>query len=471
MWPSPRAGIVVLDYRDPKGSDDGIWLFDLATGERKQFIALDGEHERWSVGLTESRFALSPDGRALAACQFFGDGKTKVISGQRQTVWDLPGGTIRWNESVNTLSRLPTTFLSFDPSGAFLALARRGSRDVEILDAANGKELTSYHTQDWSQIGTLRSDGKRLLIGQQSGWVQQTGFPISPDTKADRRYGHAWNGDPFANRDVTDVGYSPDGTLIYSAGRDGVIEVRDADTMNQIRLWRGHEGVVVRARFLADGRHLVSAGVDRDRARFWDVATGREAAKLNQFDDGDWLVTTPDGFFDGSPAGREKVIYRVGGGRTVVPVDRFFQDFYWPGLLSRILKGERPAADVKLGEQKPPSIKLLSPKESGATTAAEIALEAEVTDEGGGIAGPWLVHNGTCALRRQQDRKARPRLEADLHLAAGPRREPHRSARRQRRRLLAERAGRRGATFRPGAAARAVRTCWPWASVNMPTAG
>src|SRR5205807_10417797 len=110
-------------------------------------------------------------------------------------------------------------------------------------------------------------------------------------------------------------------------------------------------------------------------------ATGDELARLITLDGGlDWLVCTPDGLFDGSPGGRDQVSYRVGGGLNIVPVDRFFKDFYRPGLLATLWRGDRVQAEGKLGQQLPPSIKILSPKQSGVIEAAEVTIEAEVTE-------------------------------------------------------------------------------------------
>ena len=39
---------------------------------------------------------------------------------------------------------------------------------------------------------------------------------------------------------------------------------------------------------------------------------------------------------------------------NVVPVDRFFQDVYYPGLLAAIWRGERPLPEVQIGESLPP---------------------------------------------------------------------------------------------------------------------
>jgi hypothetical protein len=54
----------------------------------------------------------------------------------------------------------------------------------------------------------------------------------------------------------------------------------------------------------------------------------------------DWLVVTPDGFFDGSDTGiLSLVAWRVGD--RVYPPERFSSSYYTPGLLAEIFSGER----------------------------------------------------------------------------------------------------------------------------------
>lgn len=76
-----------------------------------------------------------------------------------------------------------------------------------------------------------------------------------------------------------------------------------------------------------------------------------------------------------------------------MPVDRFFKDFYRPGLLAAVMRGERPKPEVDFAALTPPAVRIVSPK-PGDTDAptAEVVVEAE--DNGGGAQTPWLKHNG-----------------------------------------------------------------------------
>ena len=159
----------------------------------------------------------------------------------------------------------------------------------------------------------------------------------------------------------------------------------------------GHTGAVTGGFMSNNFRNAITSS-DDGTIRLWDIATGEQVCSLLSFGEGkDWLVVTPEGLFDGSPGGREKVMYRVGDGLDVVPVDRFFQDFYYPGLLAAIWRGERPMPGMDFSEtaqQTPPKIRILSPKQGGAVDAGEVTLEVELTEQGGGIKGPFLRQNG-----------------------------------------------------------------------------
>jgi WD40 repeat protein len=59
----------------------------------------------------------------------------------------------------------------------------------------------------------------------------------------------------------------------------------------------------------------------------------------------DWLVTSPAGFFDGTPAAWDRGLWRFEDNTfRFAPIEIFFRNYYLPGLLPKILSGTLPEA-------------------------------------------------------------------------------------------------------------------------------
>ena len=87
--------------------------------------------------------------------------------------------------------------------------------------------------------------------------------------------------------------------------------------------------------FRPDGRLLVTACRDDGTARLWDVAGGKELARIISIQNREnWLIFTPEGAYDGSEGGRGRVAFRVGDGLDVQPATASQQP--QPGLLRTI---------------------------------------------------------------------------------------------------------------------------------------
>ena len=76
------------------------------------------------------------------------------------------------------------------------------------------------------------------------------------------------------------------------------------------------------------------------------MGNGELVGQLRALQNGDWLVTTPSGLFDGSPGGWRQLAWRVGDGMSVLPGELYFNEFYQPGLLGDLLGG-RPVRQVR----------------------------------------------------------------------------------------------------------------------------
>jgi len=72
---------------------------------------------------------------------------------------------------------------------------------------------------------------------------------------------------------ITDIIYSPDGSLIATASKDGNVRLWDAANGSSVRTISGHNGGVNSIAFSPDGALLASGSDDRT-AKLWNVADG-----------------------------------------------------------------------------------------------------------------------------------------------------------------------------------------------------
>ncbi|HZI88346.1 MAG TPA: caspase family protein, partial [Pyrinomonadaceae bacterium] len=131
-----------------------------------------------------------------------------------------------------------------------------------------------------------------------------------------------------------------------------------------------------------DGNFVIS-GTDEGSINVWDALSATlKATLVSMPNSDDWLVATPDGLFDGSPESWNLMLWRFDGSTfNVLPVESFFNEFYYPGVLADILSNKNPTApsDIVQKDRRQPRINLKIGNGTPNANSRNIDVELEVT--------------------------------------------------------------------------------------------
>jgi WD40 repeat protein len=307
------------------GSNDGtLRIWDMATGETVQaltgynppawwpaitfgadsstlFTYYGAEVETWdaATGALQSTLPVSITSHTNRRNIDFHAGQNLLAVGGTDgvQVWDMAQ-----LEPVLTLDHGLTP--TFNADGTQLALGAGPA--LHILDALTGEELNVMDVVE-SNIGPQAviwsPDGMRLayrILPTVFVWDIATESQIYYRPTPVHLNTIAWAGDYLAGGDsafydagghvylwdaetgeliydmtghtnmVWDVAFSPDGSLLASAGRDGTIRVWDTSTGQEVAVLSGHNDEAYALDFSPDGSLLASAGMD-GTVRVWGV--------------------------------------------------------------------------------------------------------------------------------------------------------------------------------------------------------
>jgi WD40 repeat protein/uncharacterized caspase-like protein len=332
--------------------------------------------------------------------------------------------------SAGTMGRTVTS-LAFSPDGKTLAtggVESKANIDIAAMmsgavsGGSSGKRPKGSKTQNPAD---LMKDLKVEAVGQVKIWDVATGQEIG------KLQGHG--------RAVDKLAFSRDGKFLATGGTDNTIKIWDLAAKRDLITLTGHTANIESLDFSPDGRLLASASEDGSTF-LWDAKTGEHLLTLISLDDGgEWMVVTPQGLFDGTPVSWNQILWRYNQETfNVAPIEWFFNEFYYPGLLSDIFLGKRPrvAQDVSKKDRRQPIVKLSlpGPQAPDATIASRtVKVKIDVTDaptdkdnpQGAGARDVRLFRNGSLVKVWHGDvLQGEPSvsLEEEITVTAGPNR-------------------------------------------------
>ncbi len=287
----------------------------------------------------------------------------------------------------------------------------------QATNQKRGKNQPPPNTDDFLKNLKIETTGQLVLWNPANG--QQLGTI---------KYGKA----------ITNVAFSRDAKLIASAGNDNAIKIWDVASQRELKTLIGHTAGIESMDFSPDGKLLASASEDGSTF-LWDATTGEHLLTLISLDDGgEWMVVTPEGLFDGTPQSWNQILWRYNQDTfNVAPVEWFFNEYYYPGLLSDVFAGKRPkvAQDISKKDRRQPIVKLSVPGNSSTDNISTrtVKVRIDIADaapdqdhkQGSGARDLRLFRNGSLvkvwhgdALKGQSANS----IEEEITLVAGPNR-------------------------------------------------
>ena len=345
--------------------DKTLKLWDVASGRE---IRTFRGHTKYVNSV-----AFSPDGRhALSGSE------DKTLK-----LWDVASGqeirTFRGHSRhVNSVA--------FSPDGRH-ALSGSADETLKLWNVTSGQEIRTFQGDPKYVISIAFSpDGRYALSGSSDDTLKLWDVASGREIRTFR--GH--------NYTVQSVAFSPDGRQALSGSLDNTLKLWDVASGREIRTFQLQTSWILSVAFSPDGRVALS-GNDNGATAIWDIASGNEIAKMVGFIDGEWVVITPQGYFNASANGAKHLNVRIRN--SVYGIDQFYVKFYRPELVQLALAGKELPKSESIGDvlakKNAPTVQIVSPQSGVTLDQDNVTISLKITDNGGGLGNVNIYLNGS----------------------------------------------------------------------------
>ena len=313
------------------------------------------------------KLAVSPQGNAVASFGADPNGRFSV------DIWSTANGLVQ-SIPVDPATRSQWVQFVFSPDGTHFALSTLNK--LEFFSTGNWARKTVVPIKGTAAVLQFTSDGQAVSIsGKEARLIDLQG---NKQGAVDSR---------------VVVGKPNDRLAIADNGDNSFRLISNASDGKGLR-FAGHRAPI-NAGAASDTVLWLASGSSDGTVRLWETATGREVGQFVNFGNGEWIVITPEGYYNSSARGHEYLNIRRGG--KVFGIDQFYDVFYRPDIVLAKLKGEDMTGLVTLTVEEainnpPPTVKFSAVP--GETNDAQVKVCYQIAGTGGGIGEVRLFQNG-----------------------------------------------------------------------------
>jgi WD40 repeat protein/uncharacterized caspase-like protein len=302
--------------------------------------------------------------------ELFALGKT----GGQVDIWDTrTKDKTTVGEDKGPLAGAGIDAIQFSPNGQQVAWTQIGGG--ALLDTRTFKVVKPLKQEGLDTVLSFSKQGDMLALSatlEPHMTLMSTGSDVSPPIQFGDQLEGNFGGTSF----------SPDGSTLAVAANNS-IQLWDVKSRQLRKVLRGPSEQVRAIAYLNDGRILASAHSDSN-VNLWSASSGELLCTLVPVGSSDWLVFTPEGFFDGTRSTWNLVPFHFASAplRLYEP-EQFFNEFFEPGVLAEITRSATSIKEVLQSRHDPRALLDISKYQDSHLPIVEIQHSpARSTDAG-----------------------------------------------------------------------------------------
>ncbi|MEA2016889.1 MAG: WD40 repeat domain-containing protein, partial [Campylobacterota bacterium] len=216
------------------------------------------------------------------------------------------------------------------------------------------------------------------------------------------------------NENIRDISISNNDKYIAILDSNNLIKIYDLETLQNIqKLESLTNNRIISSFFIND--FLMEIKTPKSII-YWNIKTNKKVLKFILFNNEEWIKITPKGFFDSSKNGA-KYLNILTGTMKVSTIDNFYNAFYRPDLIQKVLNGEdisKYTKDINLRkiikDGSAPEIKIIIKSQKIQKRDLNLNLQVCTIDDGGynnltlylnGMAVDVIDRNRALKLKKQ----------------------------------------------------------------------